>query len=315
MGAGHAAPATRYHERKMSKPRILVLGTTGMLGHKMWQTLSADFDDVHGTMRSSKSDARWDAFPFLRAKNIVDGIDATVTDDVLRVVRDLKPGVIVNCIGAIKQRASAEDPLVSIGLNSLLPHQLAAEADNWGGRLIHFSTDCVFSGHRGSYSEEDLSDAEDLYGKSKHLGELIRGNAVVLRTSIIGRELEHHASLLDWFLLGGHTSVRGFTRALWSGVTTNHLSKLVGEIIMKFGYLKGLYQVSSGSISKHELLTMVKEAYGMPVEVVPDDSFFCDRSLKGDKFQSAIGYTSPGWQAMLDEMIRDATAYKKLNTH
>ncbi len=294
----------------MTQPRILVLGVTGMLGHKVWQTLSADFADVHGTMRASKSDKRWDSFEFLQSDKIVEGVDALDIDSVLRVVRELKPGVIVNCIGAIKQRPSAEDPVVSITLNSLLPHRLSAEADNWGGRLIHFSTDCVFSGNRGDYAESDNSDAEDLYGKSKHLGELIRGNAVVLRTSIIGRELEHHASLLDWFLLGPHTTVRGFTRAWWSGVTTNHLAKFVGEIVGKFGYLKGLYQVSSGKISKYDLLVLLRDAYGLPVVIERDESFFCDRSMKGEKLHSAIGYRSPDWGSMLQELIGDPTNYK-----
>lgn len=282
-----------------------------MLGHKMWQTLSSRYE-TFGTMRGSPADDRWKAYPFLKNSNIQGGVDAQDIEQALKVVRELKPDVIVNCIGAIKQRASAEDPVVSITLNSLLPHRLAAEAENWGGRLIHFSTDCVFSGNRGDYTEADPSDAEDLYGKSKHLGELIRGNALVLRTSIIGRELEHHASLLDWFLLGRHQKVRGFTRAWWSGVTTNHLSTLVGEIIGQSGYLKGLYQVSSGKISKYDLLGLLKQAYGLSVEIEPDDSFFCDRSMKGDLLREAIGYQSAGWNVMLKELLDDITSYPQV---
>ncbi len=293
----------------MTSPRIMVVGVTGMLGHKMWQTLSSQFDDVYGTMRARQGDSAWDRYDFLRSPKIIDGIDAMDSGQLLQVVRDLKPGVIVNCIGAIKQRPSAEDPIISIGLNSMLPHRLAAEASNWGGRLIHFSTDCVFSGRKGDYTESDPSDAEDLYGKSKHLGELIRGDALVLRTSIIGRELTHHASLLDWFLLGGHTTVQGFTRAFWSGVTTNHLAHLTGEIIAKFGYLKGLYHVSSGKVSKFDLLTMAKEAYGLHVQIERNDSFFCDRSIRGEALEGAIGYRCPEWSTLFDELLNDPTPY------
>jgi dTDP-4-dehydrorhamnose reductase len=282
-----------------------------MLGHKMWQTLSSEFPDAHATMRGHKSDVRWRNVDFLQSDNVHDGIDASQFDALLGFIRELKPSVVVNCVGAIKQRPAADDPIISISLNSLLPHLLRAEVGNWNGRVIHFSTDCVFSGKKGDYTEADPSDAEDLYGKTKYLGEVGAAGAVTLRTSIIGRELEHHASLLDWFLLGQHQAVRGFTRALWSGVTTNHLSKLVAEIIRDFGYLSGLYQVSSGTISKYDLLCKVRDAYRLPVEITADDSFFCDRSLRGDKFEHATGYSSPTLDAMLDQLVHDPTPYDR----
>ncbi|MBA2687201.1 MAG: SDR family oxidoreductase [Gemmatimonadaceae bacterium] len=294
----------------IASPRIVVLGVTGMLGHKMFQTLSAQFPDVYGTMRGRRDDARWSEYPFLQSERIFDQMDALDLDAFTGKVRELRPEIVINCVGAIKQRASAENGVVSITLNALLPQRLANDLKGWEGRLIHFSTDCVFSGQKGNYDESDPSDATDLYGKSKHLGELLAGNSLVLRTSIIGRELSHHASLLDWFLLGNHKSVHGFTRAWWSGVTTNHLSTMVGEIIAKFGYLKGLYQVSSGKISKYDLLLLLKEAYGMSVDVVPDDSFFCDRSMSGDLLKAETGYQSPQWTAMLQELVQDPTPYK-----
>lgn len=287
-----------------------MLGATGMLGHKMFQTLSAQFPNVYATMRGRKDDARWSDYPFLRSERVIDQLDALDLDAFTRKIRELRPAITVNCVGAIKQRPSAENGVVSITLNSLLPQRLANEIGGWDGRLIHFSTDCVFSGQKGNYDEGDQSDATDMYGKSKHLGELLAGNSLVLRTSIIGRELSHHASLLDWFLMGNHRSVHGFTRAWWSGVTTNHLSGLVGEIIAKFGYLKGLYQVSSGKISKHDLLLLLKEAYGMSVDVIPDDSFFCDRSMRGDLLKAETGYQSPQWTAMLQDLVQDPTPYK-----
>ncbi len=296
----------------MASPRVVVLGVTGMLGHKMFQTLSAQFPGVYGTMRGRKDDVRWSEYPFLQSDTIIDQLDALDLDLFTGKLRELRPAIVVNCVGAIKQRASAENGVVSIILNSLLPQRLANDIKAWDGRLIHFSTDCVFSGKMGDYTESAPSDAEDLYGKSKHLGELLGGNSLVLRTSIIGRELSHHASLLDWFLLGNHKSVHGFTRAWWSGVTTNHLSELAGEIIAKFGYLKGLYQVSSGKISKYDLLLLLKEAYGLSVGVVPDDSFFCDRSMRGDLLKAETGYQSPQWRAMLRDLVQDPTRYKPI---
>ncbi len=293
---------------------MLVLGVTGMLGHKMWQILSNQFADVYGTMRSKGNDPQWDEFPSLRSDRIVDSMNASEIEPFLGRVRELKPDIIVNCIGTIKQRAAAENHILSLTLNSLLPHRLAADCNAWGGRLIHFSTDCVFSGKRGDYTEQDPSDADDLYGKSKYLGEAIGGNSVVLRTSIIGRELQYHASLLDWFLLGGHKSVRGFSQAWWSGVTTNHLCQLVASIIVDHRDLCGLYQVSSGKISKNDLLNLIKKIYELNVEVTPDHSFYCDRSLVGEHFAQATGYRSPGLPAMIQELKDDPSPYRAVRT-
>lgn len=295
----------------MSGPKIFVLGANGMLGHKMFQVLSGSFDDVTGTIRGRRDDSEFAEIALLQSARILEGVDALRDDSLFSMLRSKKPAIVVNCIGAIKQRSSAHDPMTSIKINSLLPHELAAVANEWGGRLIHFSTDCVFSGAKGDYSEDDSSDAEDLYGRSKYLGETAAVNSLVLRTSIIGRELSHHQSLLDWFLLGDHKTVRGFTQAWWSGVTTNHLARLVGEIITEHPYLSGLFHVSSGRISKYDLLCRVKAAYGLPIEVTPDDSFVCDRSLRGERLREAIGYKCASWDTMLTDLLEDPTPYEK----
>jgi dTDP-4-dehydrorhamnose reductase len=175
--------------------------------------------------------------------------------------------------------------------------------------VIHFSTDCVFSGRQGNYTEDSRSDAEDLYGKSKYLGEVTTGNALTLRTSIIGRELAHFRSLLEWFLSHDGKTVRGFRRVIYSGVTTNYLSQLVGDLITDHPALSGLYQVTAPPVSKHDLLCMIRDAYHLNIDIVPDEREVSDRSMVGEKFRRATGYTSPDWPRLLKQLADDPTPY------
>jgi dTDP-4-dehydrorhamnose reductase len=291
--------------------KVLVLGAGGMLGHKMVQTLSARFPETWCTLWGSKAAERWRRIPALQTDRCLDGVDVTEWPRLEALLGDLRPDAIVNCVGVIKQRPEAERPIPSIAINALLPHRLAEAAARWNGRLVHFSTDCVFSGRRGGYTEADASDAEDLYGRSKSLGEVASAaNALTLRTSIIGRELENHQSLLDWFLLCGLDKVQGFRRVWWSGVTTNHLADLVGDILDSHPTLAGLFQVSSGRISKYELLCRVRDGYGLAVEVVPDDGPVNDRSLLGAKLEGAIGYRCPPWEQLIAQVVSDPTPYE-----
>jgi dTDP-4-dehydrorhamnose reductase len=177
--------------------------------------------------------------------------------------------------------------------------------------VIHFSTDCVFSGSRGGYTEEDAPDATDLYGRSKFLGEVQAPNALTLRTSIIGRELAHHASLLDWFLGNQHGRVRGFRGAIYSGVTTNHLAELVERIVVHHADLTGLYQVASAPISKYDLLLAIRDAYGMDIEITPVDGENSDRSMQGGKLRAAIGYVAPAWPELIAQLAQDPTPYER----
>ncbi|HEY4216009.1 MAG TPA: SDR family oxidoreductase [Gemmatimonadaceae bacterium] len=294
--------------------KVLVLGGGGMLGHKMFQQLAARFPDTYCTLRGTRSEAGFNGVIPADLGTVLERIDAGHWPSLERLLSDLRPDVIVNCVGAIKQRAAAADALVSIALNALLPHQLASTVAGWNGRLIHFSTDCVFSGHRGSYAEDDVSDAEDLYGRTKFLGETAAPNALTIRTSIIGRELRHHASLLDWFLSQSGLSVRGYTKALWSGVTTSHLADVVGDLVVAPTPLSGLYQLSSGCVSKFELLKLLRDAYAKRIEIVPDDDVHCDRSLNGQRFAAATGYRFPGWPALLQQLTSDPTPYPDVAT-
>lgn len=291
--------------------KILVLGAGGMLGHKMFQTLREHFADVAGSVRGSTDDEFHRRIDLFQHGGVLDGLDVMDRSALASSLRSCRPEWLINCVGIIKQRPDKESPIPNITINALLPHQLRELCAEWGGRLIHFSTDCVFSGSRGNYTEGDLSDAEDLYGKSKFLGEVDGSNTLTLRTSIIGRELAQFRSLLEWFLAQKGRTIRGFTRASYSGVTTNVLARLVSSIIAKHPSLQGLYQVTSPTISKYDLLLRLREAYGLATEIVADDSFFCDRSMRGEKLRAAIGYTCPPWPELCAELAQDPTPYEK----
>ena len=288
---------------------VLILGAEGMLGHKMLQILRSRLPDVTATIQGTRDEAFYQGVELFRAGDLIECFDALDQLALRRTLEDLRPAVVVNCVGIIKQRREASSPIPSITLNALLPHVLAEHLAAWNGRVIHFSTDCVFSGRRGQYTEADQSDAEDLYGKTKYLGEVATPNAVTLRTSIIGRELRHLQSLLEWFLAQRGRTVRGFTRHLYSGVTTNHLAELVSDLIEHHPQLNGLYQVTSETISKHDLLCLLREAYGLDMEIVSDSGPVCDRSLIGARFAVATGYRCPSWPELVAQLASDPTPY------
>jgi len=285
-----------------------------MLGHKVYQVLKERFPDTHCTIRQSGEDERIVKISLLQSDNVIDGVNAEDLNSVAKVLAEHRPKVIVNCVGIIKQRSESVFALPSITVNALLPPWLAEQCASWGGRLIHISTDCVFSGEgnrsNGGYTEDDPSDAEDLYGKTKHLGEVTVENAITLRTSIIGRELFHYGSLLEWFLSQQKAQVTGFRNALYSGVTTNHLAEVIGDVIQFHPDLSGLYQITSQTISKYDLLCLLRDAYKLDVEIIPDEIFHCDRSMLGNKFRRATGYVCPPWPKLTAQLASDTTPYE-----
>ena len=282
-----------------------------MLGHKVYQSLKERFPETCCTIRQTKQDERIAKISLLQSDNVIESVNAEDLNSVAKVLAEQRPDVIVNCVGIIKQRSEAKASLPSITVNSLLPPWLGEQCASWGGRLIHISTDCVFSGKgNGNYKEDDPSDAEDLYGKSKYLGEVSTGNAITLRTSIIGRELFNRSSLLEWFLSQQRKQVSGFKNALYSGVTTNHLAEVIGDVIQYHPKLTGLYQVTSQTISKCDLLHLLRDAYKLDVEIVPDETFHCDRSMAGDLFRRATGYVCPPWPKLAAQLASDTTPYE-----
>jgi dTDP-4-dehydrorhamnose reductase len=293
---------------------ILVLGGTGMLGHKMFQRLRKRFPETYCTIRGSIDDLPVRNIEVFHSGHVLEHRDLADLTALERFFAEHRPRVVVNCVGIIKQRPAAKEAVPSIFTNALLPHQLSEICRRWGARLIHFSTDCVFSGKRGDYREGDIADAADLYGRTKYLGEVANGNALTLRTSIIGRELVHFQSLLEWFLTQNHQRVCGYRRALFSGLTTNRLADLVSDLIEKHPNLCGLYQVASQSISKFDLLCLLREAYELDIEILPENEFFCDRSLLGDKFDAATGYICPPWRELVAQLANDDTPYEEWRT-
>jgi len=289
--------------------KTLILGGSGMLGHKLWQTLAGRFDAYATFRRRPAVYARFEIFDLARA---VENVSAQDFDSVVRAVAKVQPEVVINCVGVVKQDAAAKDPLTSIYINSLFPHRLAEVCRAANVRLIHLSTDCVFSGKRGSYAESDPSDAEDLYGKSKFLGEVAGEGCLTLRTSMIGRELAGSQGLLEWFLSQQGKSVRGFRHAIFSGFTTQALAEIIAWIIEEHAELQGVWHVAAEPISKFDLLTLIKDTAGLKVEIEADDTFSCDRSLNAERFRQATGFVPPSWSDMISRLFQDTTPYSEI---
>lgn len=276
--------------------RILVLGASGMLGNAMIRVLSEKTDwQVYGTIRSENSKQ---FFPTDIAERLLSGVDVEQQDSLVQVFLRTRPDVVVNCVGLIKQLADAEDPLQAIPINALLPHRLARLCELSGARLVHISTDCVFAGDKGNYHESDQSDAKDLYGRSKYLGEVVYPHTVTLRTSIIGHGLQSANGLIDWFL-SQQGRCKGFTRAIFSGLPTVVLARIIRDVVISRTDLSGLYHVAAQPIAKYDLLRLVADVYGKSIEIVADDQLVIDRSLNADRFRLATGYETPEWPELV----------------
>jgi dTDP-4-dehydrorhamnose reductase len=250
--------------------------------------------------------------PVLAQELLLGNVSVENFDSIMRAIALAKPQYVVNCIGIVKQQLAAKDPLPSISVNALFPHRLAQVCQAAGIRLIHISTDCVFSGRKGNYLETDVADAEDLYGRTKLLGEVGGEGCLTLRTSIIGREFTTSYGLIDWFLSQEGKSIRGYKKAIFSGFTTNALAEIITQIITQHSDLQGIWHVAAEPINKFELLSLVKEIYRLNIQIEPDEVFLCDRSLNSDRFRQATGFVPPSWQDMIEQMYQDPTPYSKL---
>lgn len=289
--------------------RVLIFGSTGMLGHSLLRQFSTRNNlKIFATARHVKYVD--DCFSSALEEQIRGNVTAENFDSVLQVLAEVRPDVVVNCIGIIKQLPTAQDSLVSISINALFPHRLALACKAVGARLIHISTDCVFSGEKGNYTEDDRSDADDLYGRSKLLGEVYYPHCVTLRSSIIGHELRGGYGLIDWFL-AQEGKVRGFTRAIYSGFPSVEIARIIADYVIPNKGLSGLYHVSSAPVSKYDLLRLVAERYGKRIDIEPYDEFVCDRSLDSSKFQALTGYVPPSWPELVAAMHDSASEERK----
>lgn len=265
----------------------------------MFRVLSADKSlTVYGSARSGSARLH---FAEALANQIIVGVDVENHDSLVKAFAAIHPDVVVNCVGLVKQLADANDPLRVIPINTLLPHRLATLCQATAARLVHISTDCVFSGSKGNYLETDFPDASDLYGRSKLLGEVDYPHAITLRTSIIGIELSGQRSLVNWFL-DQQGVVNGFTRAVFSGLPTVELATVVRDLVLPRKELHGIYHVASNPINKFDLLKLVAKAYGKNIEIIPSENPIIDRSLNADRFKDATGYEAPEWPALIQRM-------------
>ncbi len=282
--------------------KLVVLGATGMLGHKLLQHLSRGHE-AWGTLRGEP-----DAAPQIQGvaqDRLIGKVTVSDLGSICRAIELVGADAVINCIGIVKQIDAANDAIASISINALLPHQLAQICVETGARLIHFSTDCVFAGRKGPYRESDATDPTDLYGRSKLLGEVDRPGCFTIRSSIVGRELRRGTGLVDWFFSQRGTQVRGYLHALYTGLTTRAMADVVRLLLESHPALYGVWHVASEPIDKCSLLQLVNQVYGLGVAIVPDETFQCDRRLDGGRFRAATGWAPPTWQSMIETMHAD----------
>ncbi len=291
--------------------KILILGGSGMLGHRLWINLRKQHE-VWVTVRGEHNPfPKIPEFPEEYVRFRADGL---IFEEITRALASIQPDLVINCIGLIKQMGHlARDPLYSISLNALLPHRISLICRTAKIRMIHISTDCVYSGRQGNYKESDSSDADDLYGRTKFLGEVHYPHTITLRTSIIGQEIKTHLGLIEWFL-AQESQIKGFKKAIFSGFTTAELSRIILNYIIPHPELNGLYHVSSDPISKYDLLSLANQAYHKQIEIAEENDFFCDRSLDSTRFRKATGYQPPSWETMITEMAAYADFYRRLRS-
>jgi dTDP-4-dehydrorhamnose reductase len=286
--------------------RILILGGSGMLGHQLCQILSERME-VWATFRDMPA-----SFSFLPTERVIGNVTVQDTDCIVEALDRVKPDAVVNAAGIVKQRDEAKQAVASIQVNALFPHQLADLCIQRSIRVIQISTDCVFSGSRGNYSEIDNPDPVDLYGRSKLLGELKHPGTLTLRTSIIGWQIKDFSSLLSWFALQRSKSIKGYAKAIYSGLSTRVLSQLISDILISRPDLTGIYQIASEPISKLDLLVQLRDLLGWSdIRIDADDNFFCDRSLSSTRFSAATGWHAPSWKSMLEGLATEWCGYQK----
>jgi dTDP-4-dehydrorhamnose reductase len=279
--------------------KILIFGASGMLGNTVLRYLfNSNAYDVKGTVRS---DTALKLLPKHMHNNVISGVDAENSDEIAELFHDIRPDIVINCIGLIKQINKSKDVLSTIPVNTLFPHRLATLSGLVNARLIHFSTDCVFEGIKGMYKESDVPDAQDLYGKSKLIGEVDYPYAITLRTSIIGHELTGHRSLVGWFLSQEGTT-KGYRKAIFSGLPSVEIARIIKEYVLPHPEIHGIYHLSADSINKYDLLKIVADIYGKKIDIEPDDNLVIDRSLDSTCFRNATGFVPESWPEMIRRM-------------
>lgn len=273
-----------------------------MLGYSLFSNLAAQSNlSVFGTVRST---AGKEHFFKDSQGQLITNVDAYDISSLQYAIETVAPDVVINCVGLIKQHGISKQHIDAIKINALLPHELANICDLFNAKLIHFSTDCVFTGELGSYTEDSLPDSLDLYGKSKCLGEVSYGKHLTLRTSIIGHELSSAVSLVDWFL-SQRESIKGFSKAIFSGLPTCYIAKLLIEYILPNTEVVGLLHLSVDPIDKYTLLKLIAERYQKKITIIESQELVINRSLNSDKFKQLTQFNPPPWDTLVEFMYRD----------
>jgi len=284
--------------------RILILGADGMIGHKIAQSLE-DFELILASRKSISSKS----IGVINGKMVLHNL---ITDSLDLLLDSTTPDIIINCAG-ITTRRGVEDNIVNTGLvNSDLPHKLDSWANLNSKKLIHFSTDCVFSGNKGNYLDNDFADAEDIYGKSKALGEVNSPNTLTIRCSMIGRELYNFTELFEWLIKNKNKKIEGYSKVLYSGITTVRMGKILNQILKKNLNLSGIYNISSTPISKFDLLVKLSNAFNLNVEVKQNINNKSNKVLISEKFTEITGIYPPNWDDLIPEFKEDCEKYKSL---
>lgn len=283
--------------------KILILGANGMIGHRVLLEANSQFGtEVYGATRRSL-----DVFLGNKAfgSNLVENIDVLDWASLENLLHSIRPDVIVNAVGLTLRREKISDLSYAMEINSLYPHKLSNWAAANKSRVIHFSTDCVFGGESGHYTELSLPTAKDNYGKTKFLGEITNNSSLTLRFSCIGQELDVKSELLEWFLAQKGKAIRGFTRAMYSGVTSLVVARETCRIISDFKDLTGLYQISSEPISKYDLLLLAKKHFNIDIKIEAFEGFISDKTLVSEKYSAKTGFKCQSWEAMMQELAND----------
>ncbi|MBT3981971.1 MAG: SDR family oxidoreductase [Bacteriovoracaceae bacterium] len=288
--------------------RILTLGGTGMLGHRLWASFTGMGHDSFGLVRSDFDHLY--SIPGIEKENSIKLDNFFNLSEMKRIIQDYKIDLVINAMGNINQKEEADNYEPSIQSNSLFPHQMSRICREQGIRLITFSTDCIFSGKRGDYTEEDTADCTKLYGRSKLLGEVaLQENSMTIRTSLIGRELRVGSNLVEWFLSQEGKSVGGFTKAIFSGFPTHSVAKIIDRVIRGEKFPHGLYHISANPISKFDLIDLIAGKRNLNIEIEPNEALSIDRSLNSNKFRSEFSYSPEDWSVLIEDLFIDWDIY------
>jgi dTDP-4-dehydrorhamnose reductase len=290
--------------------KILILGGNGMIGHKMYQVISKKYPNTW-VLFKKKYDSVQNNLLF-KKDFVIDDFDVSDFSKLIQLLNHLKVDIIINAIGLTIRRNVYDIHSKSILINSVLPHILNEWVISNNKRLIHFSTDCVFSGKDGFYTEDSFVDSIDFYGRTKGLGEIISSNTLTLRSSMIGLELENKTELLEWFLSNKNGVVQGYNRAIYSGITTNCMANFVEKIIEHYPNINGLYNVSSEKITKFDLLNLFNDYFQTNINIVPNNLYVTNKVLNSDKFYKITGFKKPDWENLIKDLVNDSKEHKQI---